>query len=79
MQIRPIRTDKDHRAALAEIEKFWGASSGTPERDKLDILATLVETYRAYRLKTRNAAAPISTFAGAIPKRAGQSVILKAG
>ena len=27
MQIRPIRTDKDHRAALAEIEKLWGASS----------------------------------------------------
>lgn len=32
-QIRPIRTDKDHRAALAEIEKLWGASSGTPEGD----------------------------------------------
>ena len=45
MQIRPIRTDKDHRAALAEIEKLWGASSGTPEGDKLDILVTLVETY----------------------------------
>ena len=28
MQIRPIRTDKDHRAALAEIEKLWGASCG---------------------------------------------------
>ena len=31
MQIRPIRTDKDHRAALAEIEKLWGASIGTPD------------------------------------------------
>jgi antitoxin component HigA of HigAB toxin-antitoxin module len=28
MQIRPIRTDKDHRAALAEIEKLWVASIG---------------------------------------------------
>jgi HTH-type transcriptional regulator / antitoxin HigA len=37
MEIGPIRTDKDHRAALAEIEKLWGASSGTPEGDKLDI------------------------------------------
>jgi hypothetical protein len=37
MQIRPIRTDKDHHcAALAEIEKLWGASIGTPEGDKLD-------------------------------------------
>ena len=34
MQIRPIRTDKDHRAALAEIEKLWGASIGTQEGDK---------------------------------------------
>jgi len=25
MQIRPIRADKDHRAALAEIEKLCGA------------------------------------------------------
>jgi len=37
MQIRPIRTDKDHRAALAEIEKLWGASIGTPAGDKLDM------------------------------------------
>ena len=44
MEIRPIRTDKDHRAALAEIEELWGALSGTPEGDKLDILVTLVET-----------------------------------
>jgi len=49
MQIRPIQTDKDHRAALAEIEKLWGASIGTPEGDKLDTLATLVETYEERR------------------------------
>ena len=55
MQIRPIRTDKDHRAALAEIEKLWGASLGTPEGDKLDILVTLVERYeeRRWPLKSR--------------------------
>jgi HTH-type transcriptional regulator / antitoxin HigA len=54
MQIRPIRTDKDHRAALAEIEKLWGASSGTPEGDKLDILVTLVETYEERRWPPRS-------------------------
>ena len=43
-QIRPIHANKDHRNALAEIEKLWGASSGTPGGGKLDILATLVET-----------------------------------
>jgi HTH-type transcriptional regulator/antitoxin HigA len=50
MEIRPIRTDKDHRAALSEIEKLWGASSGMPEGDKLDILVTLVETYEGTTL-----------------------------
>jgi HTH-type transcriptional regulator / antitoxin HigA len=55
MQIRPIRTDKDHRAALAEIEKLLGASLGTPKGDKLDILVTLVERYeeRRWPLKSR--------------------------
>ena len=38
MEIRPIRTDKDHRAALGEIEKLWGASSGTPEGDSSTFL-----------------------------------------
>ena len=56
MQIRPIRTDKDHRAALAEIEKLWGASIGTPEGDKLDILVTLVETYEETALATQEPA-----------------------
>jgi hypothetical protein len=54
MEIRPIRTDKDHRVALAEIEKLWGASNGTPEGDKLDILVTLVETYEERRWPVRS-------------------------
>jgi HTH-type transcriptional regulator/antitoxin HigA len=53
MQIRPIRTGKDHRNALAEIEKLWGAPIGTPEGDKLEILATLVETYEGRRWPLR--------------------------
>ena len=39
MDIRPIRTD---RAALAEIEAYWGAPEGTEEGDKLDVLLALV-------------------------------------
>jgi HTH-type transcriptional regulator / antitoxin HigA len=49
MQIGSIRTSKNHRAALAEIEKLWVASTGTPEGGKLDILVTLVETYEERR------------------------------
>jgi HTH-type transcriptional regulator / antitoxin HigA len=39
MNIRPIRTDEDHRAALAEIEACWGAPEGTEEGKQLDVLS----------------------------------------
>lgn len=49
MDIRPIRNDADHAAALAEIERLWGAELGTPEGDRLDVLATLADAYEADR------------------------------
>src|SRR5215470_4240117 len=49
MDIRPIRTDEDHRAALAEIEAYWGAPEGTEEGDKLDVLLALVNIYETKR------------------------------
>ena len=49
MDIRPIRTDEEHRAALAEIEACWGAPEGTEEGDELDVLLALVELYEAKR------------------------------
>jgi len=49
MEIRPIRTDMDHRAALAEIDTCWGAREGTEEGDRLDVLLALVEIYEAKR------------------------------
>ena len=68
MDIRPIRTDDDHRHALAEIEKLWGAADGTPEGDKLDILVTLVETYeeRRWPLKSRRRFDPVDVLHFAI-------------
>ncbi len=49
MEIQPIRTDADHEAALHEIEVLFEAEPGTPEFDRLDILATLVERYEEKR------------------------------
>lgn len=46
-ELKPIRTRKDHEAALAEVERLRGARSGTPRGDRLDILATLIEPYEA--------------------------------
>ena len=33
--LRPIRTEADYEAALAEVERLWGAPSGTPDGDRL--------------------------------------------
>ena len=49
MDIRPIRTDDDHKAALVEISRLWGAAEGSPDGDRLDVLATLVEHYEEAR------------------------------
>jgi HTH-type transcriptional regulator/antitoxin HigA len=46
-ELKPIRTKADYKRAFAEIERLWGAKSGTPEGDRLDVLATLVEAYEA--------------------------------
>jgi HTH-type transcriptional regulator / antitoxin HigA len=43
--VHPIRTARDLREALARLEVLWGAKSGTPEGDELDVLADLVEAY----------------------------------
>lgn len=45
MDIRPIRNDDDLRAAIKEIDRLWGASVGSADGDKLDVLATLVDAY----------------------------------
>jgi HTH-type transcriptional regulator/antitoxin HigA len=47
MEVYPIRTEADHAAALAEIATLMTARQGTPEGDRLDVLATLVEAYEA--------------------------------
>jgi HTH-type transcriptional regulator/antitoxin HigA len=45
MQLKPIKTDADHEAALLEIERLWGATEGTADGDRLEILITLAEAY----------------------------------
>jgi antitoxin component HigA of HigAB toxin-antitoxin module len=68
MDIRPIRTDKDHKVALAEIDRLWGATTGTAEGDKLDVLVALVEAYeeRRFSLKSRRRFDPVDVLQYAI-------------
>src|SRR6202047_4358750 len=44
-ELKPIRTKTDYKGALAEVERLWGAKSGTPKGDRLDVLATLIDAY----------------------------------
>jgi HTH-type transcriptional regulator / antitoxin HigA len=43
--VKPIRTEADYDAAMEEVAGLWGAMSGTPEGDRLDVLATLIDAY----------------------------------
>jgi HTH-type transcriptional regulator/antitoxin HigA len=45
MDIRPIKTERDYEAALAEVEKLWSSEPGTEGADRLDVLTTLIEAY----------------------------------
>ena len=45
MEIKPIRTETDYEAALAEVERLWGSEPGTPDGDRFEVLFTLVEAY----------------------------------
>ncbi|MBC7710752.1 MAG: transcriptional regulator [Rhizobacter sp.] len=49
MNVNPIRTQADYRAALAVVSKLVDKdpAPGTPDGDRLDVLATLVEAYEA--------------------------------
>jgi len=45
MELRPIRNKREHAAALKEAESLWDARKGTPEEDRLLVLALLIEAY----------------------------------
>ena len=46
-EVKPIRSEADYEKALTEVERLWGARSGTPEGDRLDVLATLIDAYES--------------------------------
>jgi len=45
MNIKPIRSDDDLRAAFKRLEKVFQAQEGTLEADEMEILVTLIEAY----------------------------------
>ena len=47
MEIKPIKTRRDYRRALNEIEGLMHAKRNTPAGDRLDVLVALVEAWEA--------------------------------
>jgi HTH-type transcriptional regulator / antitoxin HigA len=47
MSLKPIRTRADHARALEEIERLMGAKRGSPQADRLEVLAALVAAYES--------------------------------
>ncbi len=47
MDIRPVNTKADYRAALKDIESLMMAKADSSEGEKLDILTTLIEAYES--------------------------------
>jgi len=47
MDIKPIKSQRDYRSALKEIEGLMNARRNTLEGDRLDVLVTLVEAWEA--------------------------------
>jgi len=45
MEIVPIKTQRDYRRVLKEIEGLMRAKRNTPEGDRLDVLVTFVEAW----------------------------------
>ena len=56
MNITPIKTQRDYRRVLKEIEGLMAAKRNTSEGDRLDVLVTLVEAWErkhpAYSIAT---------------------------
>lgn len=49
MEIRPIHTEEDYKAALRKVSAYFDnePATGTPDGDRFEILLTLVEAYEA--------------------------------
>ncbi len=45
MNIKPIRSEDDLRAAFKRLEMVFQAEEGTPEADEMEILVTLIEAF----------------------------------
>ena len=59
--VRPVKTEDDYNAALAELERMMGnVDPDTPEGDRFDLLVTLIEAYENAHYTMGETSDPIS-------------------
>lgn len=66
MDVHPIETNADYRAALLEVGCLMSAAANTPDGNRLDVLVTLVEAYERqhFRVDLPDAVDTIDLFQG---------------
>ncbi|MBX2997196.1 MAG: helix-turn-helix domain-containing protein [Caldilineaceae bacterium] len=68
--IRPIKTEADYIAALAEVEQMMDSvTPNTPEGDHFELLVTLIEAYEDEHYPTSGASDPISLIEFALDQK----------
>ena len=45
MEIKPVKTETDYEAVLAEIDGLLDAEEGSPDEDRLEVLSILAEAW----------------------------------
>lgn len=53
-QPRPIRSERDHRRALKQVESLMVADAGREASELIELLSTLIEQYEAREFPTPN-------------------------
>lgn len=68
--IRPVKTEADYEAALAELDDLIGqVEPGTPEGDRYELLASLVEAYEVANYPSEASSDPIAMIEFALEAR----------
>lgn len=47
MNIKPIRTERDYKRALVDLENVFDAQKGTSQNDLAEVLVTLIDKYES--------------------------------
>lgn len=70
VMVRPIKTEADYEAALSELDEMIGqVEPGTPEGNRYELLASLVEAYEDVHYPIEASADPIAMIEFALEAR----------